>query len=155
GRGSPKPDRLREAHRRPFRAARCSAAFSFASAYDFSTSDLPSVQPNAHVTRTSPTRMFHAVMISCWLTENAVAFALDVTPWSEATLKACVTPAPPGVTEVTFAIEFPATTRINVSNVTGIVYAARNAAITHSIATQLITPGTNTRTTYARRWPTI
>src|SRR5262249_26913848 len=61
----------------------------------------------------------------------------------------------PGVTEVTFAIEFPATTRMSVSNVTGIAYAARKAPITQSIAIQLITPGTNTRTRYARGWPRI
>ena len=64
--------------------------------------------------------MFQAVMINCCVTEKAVAFAVVVTPLSEATLNACVTPTPPGVTEVTFAIEFPATTCIRVSNVTGI-----------------------------------
>jgi hypothetical protein len=67
-----------------------------------------------------------------------------VTPWREATLKAWVTPTPPGVTDVTFAIEFPATTLMSMSNVTGMEYTARKAAITQSIAIQLTMPGRKT-----------
>ena len=40
-------------------------------------------------------------------------------PLSEATLNACVTPAPPGVTDVTFAIELPPQIRISVLKLTG------------------------------------
>ena len=40
-------------------------------------------------------------------------------PFSESTLKPWTTPAPPGVTEVMLAIEFPATTRMRVWKLTG------------------------------------
>ena len=70
-----------------------------------------------------PKTMFHAVVTSCCATEYAVAFAELVMPFSEATLKACVTPAPPGVTETVFAIEFPPQIRITVWNVIGMSYA--------------------------------
>ena len=42
-----------------------------------------------------------------------------MTPLSEATLNAWFTPAPPGVTDVTFAIELPPLIFISVSNETG------------------------------------
>jgi hypothetical protein len=60
-------------------------------------------------------------------------------------LKACVTPAPPGVTEVTFAIELPPQSRIKVSKDTGIPYALRKTAITPRLASHPINDGTNTR----------
>ena len=66
-------------------------------------------------------------------------------PFSEATLNACVTPAPPGVTDVTFAIELPPQIRIRVLNVTGIEYAARKTAITPRLATQARNDGRKTR----------
>ena len=56
---------------------------------------------------------------------------------SEATFQACVTPTPPGVTEVTLASELPPATCISVSKLTGIPYALRNTAITPSPAHQL------------------
>ena len=40
-------------------------------------------------------------------------------PFNDATLNAWLTPAPPGVTEVTFAIELPPLIRMSVSKVTG------------------------------------
>ena len=47
---------------------------------------------------------------------------------SEATFQACVTPTPPGVTEVTLASELPPATCISVSKVTGIPYALQEDA---------------------------
>jgi hypothetical protein len=64
--------------------------------------------------------MSHAVVTSCWAVEYAVAVVESVTPLSDPTLNACWTPAPPGATEVAFAIEFPPVTAITVWNVTGI-----------------------------------
>jgi hypothetical protein len=69
-------------------AAFCSAAFSFAPAYDSVTKSLPPVQPNAHAINTIPRMMFHDVVTSCWATEYAVACSEVATPLSEATLKA-------------------------------------------------------------------
>src|SRR5437762_4973455 len=94
--------------------------------------------------------MFHAVVTSCWATEYAVAVVASVTPLSEATLKACVTPAPPGVTDVTFAIELPPQIRIKVWKLTGMSYAERNTAITPRLATHARNEGTKTRTRYFR-----
>src|SRR5262245_3706730 len=94
--------------------------------------------------------MFQEVVISCCATEYAVASVGLATPFNDATLNACVTPAPPGVTDVTFAIEFPPLIRISVSKVTGIEYAARKTAITPRLATQPINDGRKTRSRYLR-----
>ena len=94
--------------------------------------------------------MLHAVVTSCWATEYAAASVGLATPFSDATLNACVTPAPPGVTDVTFAIEFPPQIRINVWKVTGIPYAARKTPITARLAIQPTSSGTKTRQRYAR-----
>ena len=56
---------------------------------------------------------------SSWATEYAVACSGLAMPLSDATLNAWVTPAPPGVTDVTLAIELPATIRITVWKLTG------------------------------------
>src|SRR6476659_9973887 len=74
-------------------------------------------------------------------------------PFNDATLNACVTPAPPGVTDVTFAIELPPQIRIRVLKVTGIEYAARKTAITPRLATQARNDGRKTRRRYVRGWP--
>ena len=63
--------------------------------------------------------MFHDVVTSCCATEYAVACSEVATPLSEATLNAWFTPAPPGVAEVTLAIELPPAMRISVSKLTG------------------------------------
>src|SRR5438034_13681 len=94
--------------------------------------------------------MFQAVVTSCWATEYAVASVGLAIPLSDATLKAWVTPAPPGVTDVTLAIELPPLIRISVSNVTGIEYAARKTAITPRLATQATNSGKKTRPKYVR-----
>ena len=52
---------------------------------------------------------------------------------SAAELTAWLTPAPPGVTDTTFASEFPPATLMIVWNVTGIPYAARKTPITPSL----------------------
>ena len=70
--------------------------------------------------------MAHAVETSCCATEYAVASVDEATPLSDATFQACVTPTPPGVTEVTLASELPPATCISVSKLTGIPYAFRN-----------------------------
>src|SRR5262249_17457573 len=120
-------------------------------------SSLPPCQPKAHVTRMIANTMFQAVVKSCCATEYAVAFAELVTPFSDATLKAWLTPAPPGVTEVMFAIELPPAIRISVSNVTGMLYACRKTAITPRLATQAMNDGRKTRRKYlpgrVRIWP--
>src|SRR5204862_1718182 len=92
---------------RSLRFAFWSAAFAFAPTYESPTRCLPPDQPNAHVTAAMPKRRFHAVATSCCATEYAVAVVASATPFSDATLKAWLTPTPPGVTEVTFAIELP------------------------------------------------
>ena len=56
--------------------------------------------------------MFQAVIASCCPSEYAVAVAASVTPSSEATFAAWLTPIPPGVTDTVFAIEFPPATDI-------------------------------------------
>ena len=71
-------------------------------------------------------------------------------PLSDTTLNACVTPAPPGVTAVMFAIELPATTRMIVWKLTGMLYAPRNTAMMPSPASQLIACGSTTRPRNAR-----
>ena len=63
--------------------------------------------------------MFHDVVTSCCATEYAVACSEVATPFSEATLNAWFTPAPPGVAEVTLAIELPPAIRIRVWKLTG------------------------------------
>src|SRR6266480_5692874 len=97
-----------------------------------------------------PRTMLHAVVTSCWATEYAAASVGLATPFSEATLNACVTPAPPGVTEVTFAIELPPAIRIMVWKLTGMSYAVRKTAITPRLAIQLSSDGTNTPAKYFR-----
>ena len=52
-----------------FRAACCSAAFAFASAYDSPTSCFPPVQPKAQTTTMIAKMMFHVVVTSCCATE--------------------------------------------------------------------------------------
>ena len=68
-----------------------------------------------------------------------------------------MTPAPPGVTDVTLAIELPAMIRMIVSNVTGIAYAERKMAITPMLAIHETASGVTTRRKYARGceriWP--
>src|SRR5215475_1930614 len=71
-------------------------------------------------------------------------------PFSDATLNAWLTPAPPGVTEVTLAIELPPQIRISVSKVTGMSYAARKTAITPRLAIQPSSEGVKTRIKYLR-----
>src|SRR4051812_45305840 len=138
-----------------FLAACWSAAFCLASPYESPTSCLPPLQPNAQTTRAMPRTMFQAVVTSCWATEYAVAVVASVTPLSDATLNAWLTPAPPGVTDVTFAIELPPQIFISVSNDTGMSYAARNTDMTPRLATQASSDGTNTRTMYVRGRPRI
>src|SRR5262249_47296875 len=96
----------------------------------------------------------HAVDTICCAREYAVAVA-DGTPWRAATFQACVTPTPPGVTEVTFPSELLPATRINVSKLTGIPYALRNTAITPRPAHQLMNDGRNTRPKNAPGRPRI
>src|SRR5436305_75927 len=71
-------------------------------------------------------------------------------PFSDATLNAWFTPAPPGVTEVTFAIELPPAIRISVLKLTGMSYAARKTDMTPRLAIQATSDGVNTRTRYLR-----
>src|SRR6476619_3017784 len=94
--------------------------------------------------------MVQAVVTSCWATEYAVAVVASVTPFNEATLNAWLTPAPPGVTEVTFAIELPPQRRISVWKLTGMSYAVRKTAITPRLAIQPSNDGVKTRTRYFR-----
>src|SRR5262252_7513082 len=105
--------------------------------------------------RISPKRMAHAVETSCCATEYAVASVDEATPFSEATFQACVTPTPPGVTEVTLASELPPATCISVSKLTGIPYALRKTATTPSPAHQLRNEGRNTRPKKAPGRPRI
>src|ERR1043166_5708621 len=95
-------------------------------------------------------RMFHAVVTSCCATEYAVAVVASVTPLSEATLKAWFTPAPPGVTDVMFAIELPPQRCMSVSNVTGIEYADMKTAMTPRLATHERNEGRKTQPRYLR-----
>src|SRR3954468_1506208 len=99
--------------------------------------------------------MFQAVVTSCCATEYAVAVVGSVTSRSDATLKAWLTPAPPGVTEVTFAIEFPPTTCMTTWKLTGIPKAARKTAITPSFAHQPRNEGRNTQAKYLRGFARI
>src|SRR5215212_1663959 len=104
---------------------------------------------------TTAKTMFHAVVNSCWETEYAVASVGLAIPFSEATLNACVTPAPPGVTEVTFATELPPVTCMTVWKLTGIEYAARKTAVRQRLAIQPASEGANTRAKYAAGWARI
>src|SRR6516165_10138170 len=100
---------------------------------------------------TSAKPMAQAVETSCCATEYAVASVDEATPLSEATFQACVTPTPPGVTEVTLASELPPATCISVSKLTGMLYALRKTAITARPAAQLMNEGRNTRPMYWRQ----
>src|SRR5262249_4476929 len=113
-------------------------------------SSLPPRQPKAQTRATIPNAMFQAVVTSCCDAEYAVAVVGSVTLLSDATLNACCTPTPPGVNEVTFAIELPPVPDITVWKVTGMPYAARKTAVTPRPAAQPTSDGRNTRPKYAR-----
>ena len=77
-------------------------------------SSFPPDQPKAHTTTAIPKTTFHAVTVSCWPTEYAVAVSVVVTFWSDATLMAWLMPTPPGVAETVFASELPPITVMTV-----------------------------------------
>src|SRR5262245_11159844 len=104
----------------------------------------PPDQPNPQTTTATPKRMFHAVTVSCCPTEYAVAVAASVTPSRATTLTAWLIPTPPGVADTVLARELPPITHMTEWIVTGIPYAARNTAVTPSLASHAPSDGSAT-----------